>query len=113
MELGAWARNLTRNSGTIAEAGKSGNLKVLASMLGPAFRGLVLQRGKAGDQSQVSASHRASFDWAYEREQPALARLYSAAKTSQWDSDTALDWSIEVDAHRPNVELIADSIFPL
>jgi hypothetical protein len=37
------------------------------------------------------------FTWDYERSKPALAKLYEKAKTSQWNAETDLDWSIEVD----------------
>ncbi len=37
------------------------------------------------------------FTWDYERSRPALGKLYEKAKTSQWNAETDLDWSIEVD----------------
>ena len=40
----------------------------------------------------------AIFTWDYGKGQrPALERLYEKAKTSQWNGETDLDWSIEVD----------------
>ncbi len=40
----------------------------------------------------------ALFTWNYEKgERPALNKLYEKAKTSQWNGETDLDWSIEVD----------------
>ena len=40
----------------------------------------------------------ALFTWNSEKgERPALNRLYEKAKTSQWNGETDLDWSIEVD----------------
>ena len=40
----------------------------------------------------------ALFTWNYEKgERPALNRLYEKAKTSQWNGEVDLDWSIEVD----------------
>ena len=39
----------------------------------------------------------ALFTWDYERSRPALIKLYEKAKTSQWNAETDLDWSIEVD----------------
>src|SRR5262245_14162788 len=40
----------------------------------------------------------AIFTWDYEKGQrPALNKLYEKAKTSQWNAETDLDWSIEVD----------------
>jgi len=40
------------------------------------------------------------FTWDYERSQPALVRLYEKAKASQWNAETDLDWSIEVDQEK-------------
>ena len=40
----------------------------------------------------------AIFTWDYEKgSRPALNKLYEKAKTSQWNGETDLDWSIEVD----------------
>jgi hypothetical protein len=40
----------------------------------------------------------AIFTWDYEKgERPALNKLYEKAKTAQWNGETDLDWSIEVD----------------
>jgi len=40
----------------------------------------------------------AIFTWDYEKgARPALNKLYEKAKTSQWNGQTDLDWSIEVD----------------
>jgi hypothetical protein len=45
----------------------------------------------------------AIFTWDYEKgRRPALNKLYEKAKTSQWNGETDLDWSIEVD---PNAVL--------
>ncbi len=45
----------------------------------------------------VRAEADALFTWDYERSRPALIKLYEKAKTSQWNAETDLDWSIEVD----------------
>src|SRR5699024_467991 len=38
------------------------------------------------------------FTWDYEKaSRPALNKLYEKAKHAQWDGETDLDWSIEVD----------------
>jgi hypothetical protein len=43
----------------------------------------------------------AIFTWDYEKgARPALNKLYEKAKTSQWNGQTDLDWSIEVDPAR-------------
>jgi hypothetical protein len=85
------------------------NPKVWWSLLGPAFRGLVLKTAKKHDDTPVRAHHEAHFNWRYERDQPELARLYAAAKTSQWDADD-LEWGIEVDPHDEAHELISEDL---
>jgi hypothetical protein len=41
------------------------------------------------------------FTWDYEKGRyPALARLYEKAKKSQWNAETDIDWSIQVDPER-------------
>ena len=45
----------------------------------------------------VKAESDALFTWDYSRSRPALIKLYEKAKTSQWNAETDLDWSIEVD----------------
>ncbi len=43
----------------------------------------------------------AIFTWDYEKgERPALNKLYEKAKTAQWNGETDLDWSIEVDPEK-------------
>ena len=42
----------------------------------------------------------AIFTWDYERSRPQLGRLYEKAKSSQWNGQTDLDWSIDVDQEK-------------
>ena len=43
----------------------------------------------------------AIFTWDYEKgRRPALNKLYEKAKNSQWNGETDLDWSIEVDTEK-------------
>src|SRR5687767_11382974 len=43
----------------------------------------------------------AIFTWDYEKgKRPALNKLYEKAKHSQWNGETDLDWSIEVDQEK-------------
>jgi hypothetical protein len=43
----------------------------------------------------------AIFTWDYEKgERPALNKLYEKAKTAQWNGETDLDWSIDVDPEK-------------
>jgi hypothetical protein len=104
---------LRSNAGTMAEAGRSRNLGVLRDMLGPAFRGLVLRAGKADGTVAVRAHHDATFDFGYGGQWPVLARLYDAAKQSQWDGARALDWSVDVVPDDAERALISDDILPL
>ena len=48
----------------------------------------------------VSSSPDTLFTWDYERTKPALVKLYEKAKTSQWNAETDIDWSIEVDQEK-------------
>jgi hypothetical protein len=90
-------RNLAAAGPLLREAVTLGNLRVLRSMLGPAFRGLVQQRGKHEEQTPMKLGYSATFDWRYQRGEQQLARLYEVAKTSQWNARTDLDWSVSVD----------------
>ncbi len=80
----------------LRDATKSGNLKVLKSLLGPAYRGMFDKRGH-DPFTTMPVRYGAHFDWGYLRDRPQLARLYEAAKSSQWNASTDLDWSIDVD----------------
>ncbi len=48
--------------------------------------------------SAVESEFETIFTWDYEKgSRPKLNRLYEKAKTSMWNAETDLDWSIEVD----------------
>ena len=105
---------------TLAESGpllrdavRSGNLRVLASMLGPAYRGLVRHRGRHEDSTPVRLGYRAHFDWRYARTDPEMARLYEAAKKSQWNAADDLPWSTNVDPESAERPIIPDAIMPI
>jgi len=54
----------------------------------------------------VKDNAEAIFTWDYEKgARPALNKLYEKAKHSQWNGETDLDWSIEVDPSRVIVGL--------
>ena len=106
-------RNLVNAGPTFRDALARPNLKVLRSLLGPAYRGLVEQRGKAGTSSEIAVGYGVHFDHAYRREFPEMRKLYEAAKTSQWNATTDLDWSIDVDPDDPERPLIPDSFLPV
>jgi hypothetical protein len=112
MELRQLLQNIANNADTARDAMKNPNLKVLTQMLGPAVRGLVMQKGKQGTTSRVPARYDAHFDWLYERNQPELARLYSVAKESQWNGEKDLDWSTSVDPYNESRILIKEAILP-
>jgi len=106
-------QNLIDSGPMLREASSSGNLRVLAQLLGPAFRGLVAQRAKGVAGVKMPASHDAYFDLAYSRGFPEMAKLYEAAKTSQWNASTDIDWSIDVDPFNPEKPLIPDTFLPV
>jgi hypothetical protein len=97
----------------LRDAVQRGNLKVLASMLGPAYRGLVQQRGRNEESTPLRLDYSARFDWRYRRGEPEMARLYEAAKGAQWNATRDLDWSAAVDPESAEHPLIPDAIIPL
>jgi hypothetical protein len=106
-------QNLGRSGAVLREASASGNLKVLASLLGPAYRGLVMQEARGRQSTAMPAGHATVFDWSYLRDRPQLTRLYEAAKSSQWNASTDLDWSISVDPMDPEHPLIPEEFHPV
>src|SRR5215813_1060914 len=106
-------QNLGRSGPVLREASASGNLKVLASLLGPAYRGMVRQEARGARSTAMPASHEAIFDWSYLRDRPQLARLYEAAKSSQWNAAADLDWTISVDPLDPEHPLIPEEFHPI
>jgi len=90
------------------DAGRTRNWRVARSLLGPAVRGLLLERGKGRERSRIPSRHDACFDWTYRRDDPELGRLTRAARRGQWDPDEDLDWSVAVDPHDPAVEIFAE-----
>jgi len=110
MSIGAALGNLVHCGPLFRDAIACRNPKVLASLLGPAFRGLLQQKGKSAPHTSMKLGYAASFGWEYEREFPEMARLYEVAKTSQWNASTDLDWSIDVDPER--TELMPDRFLP-
>ena len=87
--------------------------KVLASLGPSSVRGLVLQRGKQGVPTRIQASHDAFFDWSYPSDQPEMLELYRRAKEQQWDGETRLDWSTDVDPLNPEVPVIPENFLNL
>ncbi len=107
------ARNMVDSLGAFRDASRVRNVNVLKSMLGPAWRGLILQKAKQSQVTEMPTGYSAIFDWGYQRDQPEFAKLYSKAKEGQWNAETDVDWSIDVDPFNPECLLIHDDILPL
>ncbi len=105
--------NLTASAGTLRDAVRVKNVRVLKSLLGPAYRGLLMQRAKQTGKVDLPTEYAAIFDTLYTRDKPELAHLYSAAKRSQWNGETDLDWSVTVDPHDREHTLVMDELLPL
>lgn len=106
-------KNAAQNRSTFRDAARSGNLKVLYDLVGPALRGFVLQNGKRGEALDIHSNGEAHFDWKYGGDRPDLIKLYEIGKRNQWNASTSLDWSIGVDPHHPDLELLADWAVPI
>ncbi|HRG97447.1 MAG TPA: ferritin-like domain-containing protein [Polyangiaceae bacterium] len=85
----------------------------VARSLGPAgVRGLLLQRGKQGTPTKMTASHQAHFDWSYPADNEEMAELYHRAKLGQWNGDD-LPWHIDVDPLSPELPIIPEDFVDL
>ncbi len=111
MELPRAIEEVFRTGELLRDATASRNVRVLASMLGPAWRGFVRKRARSEERTPLPVGGDATFDWRYRRAFPALARLYEAAKSSQWNASD-LDWTREVDPRDPARPLLPESILP-
>ena len=113
MSLATLLENVKANGPHFRDAASRGNLAVLKSMLGPAWRGFVKQDAKGSGQSALPVAHDVHFDWQYQRDQPDMAKLYEAAKVSQWNASLDIDWTIAVDPDDPARQLLPDSYVPV
>lgn len=109
MDIGRSVTNLAQSGPLLRDATAVRNVRVLASLLGPAFRGFIKQCGK-GQQSELSVGYSANFNWHYRREFPEMIRLYEVAKVAQWNVTRDLDWSRSVDPYQS--QLLPDSFVP-
>jgi hypothetical protein len=50
---------------------------------------------------RVAQEFEADFRWEYDDGRESLLKLYRKGKRQQWDSDTRIDWSEELDAQNP------------
>lgn len=98
---------------TLTDVMRVGNPRVLKNLFAPAVRGLVMEVAKKGDGLAVPTQNIAHFSWSYERNRPELARLYTAAKNDQWDSDKVLPWQTSVDPEDTSKEILSDEMLPL
>jgi hypothetical protein len=105
--------NLVESGPVILEAAEARNLRVLKNLLGPAFRGIIMQKARGENSTEVTVDGPAHFDWTYARDRPRLAKLYEAAKRDQWNATTDLPWQIDVDPMNPEVPLLPDEYVPL
>ena len=96
----------------LRQAARTGNVKVTLSLLGPALRGLLLGGGRQ-ETTDMHADHRVHFDWCYRRSRTDFQKLYDAAKTSQWNGATDLDWSIDVDLEDESRDIFPEEYVPV
>lgn len=101
-----------QNQALLRDATASGNLRVLISLFGPAYRGLIQQRGKGEGNSLIELNSAAHFDWHYKREHPEMRRLTEFAKTSQWNASTDLDWTQNIEIDNPARPLLPEDFHP-
>ena len=91
---------------------RTGNVRVALSLLGPAIRGLGMHAGRQ-PTSDIQTTNSAHFDWTYKSDHPELRKLYEAAKVSQWNAATDLDWTIDVDPYNKQFDLFPEVLSPL
>ncbi len=109
------AANLYHNAATVRDAVRSGNMKVLLSLMPSAYRGFVRQVAKLTPHAPMRTAGEASVDFGYENSacHPEFVRLYEAAKRDQWDGATYLDWSIDVDPVGTGRSVVPEELFPV
>ncbi|MDP2311580.1 MAG: ferritin-like domain-containing protein [Pseudomonadota bacterium] len=106
-------RSAFANANVLEDAGCSQNPRVLKRLLGPALRGLLFQRGKNGDETEMDARHDACFTWTYTHDAPAMRALLNTARRGQWDPLVDLDWSLSVDPLDPERPFVDERASPL
>jgi len=52
---------------------------------------------------RIEAQLDISFNWGYEKTRDDLRELYRKSKQAQWDGETRLDWSIDVDIEKAQI----------
>ena len=113
MKLSKLAKNTVHAATLLPEATVSGNVRVLSSLLGPSYRGLILQKGKNESETVLPVAYKTIFDWTYGRGRiPKMQQLYEMAKTSQWNAAKDVDWTIEVDPLDEKRPIVPDKLMP-
>src|SRR4051812_10149937 len=111
LPLAATVRRLLGHGPLLYDASASRNVRVLAALVGPAFRGLVQRRGHDEDSTDLQPGGTAFFDWRYQRAHAEMSRLYESAKTGQWNGAADLNWKRHVDPYGQN-KLLPDEFIP-
>jgi len=102
---------IVRTVPVVRDVAESRNVRILAGLLGPAYRGLVKRGYKNTETTDIALGGRAHFDWAYRRDFPEMSRLYEFAKDSQWNATKDLDWSRDIDPLGKD-KLVPDQFVP-
>ena len=89
------------------------NKKVLVDLVPSVARGFLLKEGKQGEPVGMRASHEAWFDFRYQGDYPEMYDLYRRAVQNQWDGDTQLDWSTDVDPRSPEKPVFPLELVPM
>ncbi len=63
------------------------------------------------DRWDVAGAFDTTFRWEYQDGRDALLKLYSKGKQRQWDADTRIDWSQDLDPENP--EQLPDESIPI
>ena len=109
--------NLRQAGPVFHDAIQCGNPEVLASLLGPAYRGFIKQTAKRDGFSSFSVGFDAHFDWEYRRgdseAQINMRRLYEAAKRDQWNGSVDLEWDTVLEPGPYGRGLVHDHLLPI
>ena len=64
-----------------------------------------------GDRWDVAQEFSTAFRWEYADGDDSLLKLYAKGKQRQWDADTRIDWSLDLDPENP--EQLPDESIPI
>jgi hypothetical protein len=105
-----WKRQFESMKDALAPLNTVSDLRVLASLVPSATRGLFLDTA-VDVVTTTPARHSAHFDWSYPHDFSEVEKLYSRAKTLQWDASTALKWDTQVDPDNDAVAILPPDFF--